>query len=590
MPESSASPAHWADVSAEPVRLGAASSAAPNATSLGLLRVPFVFTQDRLLLSQQFVEAAARRDLAVSLEELEELTQLGVLIPLFRVDDAKVVGRRIPRDKDDWSDLAQHADAGQVHDPAGEGFSRWLSFSRPADAPDGWWDGYYFSPWQLLELEDARAARTFVRYGDRIADHRRRALVRRRRLLALCALAPRHFSQVWGQASLSSGRSFDDFHRAQFEIDDSARLRVAGVEPTELRDWAELLLGHARVIDPLIDLWPLLRHADHRAWSKLRGKALLGLEHRVAAEVLLRAHEHLAEEGALPALPTLERQGWRQLLHDRITVRDDSADSLDRALGSFGLSPYPRVLLLIEGETERIHLTRLLDEFGLGRPHQVRVHVAEGSAQSPRMLANYVVSPRLGPVLGDRRLIEATPTALFIAMDPEGMWTADKLSQRRRTIQQAIRAEVQRQGAHIEQNELDVLVHVYTWGDQSYELANFTDPQLIDAIERLADEQHQPRQDPSKWRQELGVRLAAARSQHHDIKRVLGPLRLRVDKPRLAELLLPHLLDIMRAHDEPNDSQLPPVLVMLDQVYALHARLSGSGYSLQNRPIGQEQG
>lgn len=130
-------------------------------------------------------------------------------------------------------------------------------------------------------------------------------------------------------------------------------------------------------------------------------------------------------------------------------------------------------------------------------------------------------------------------------------------------------------------------MHVLTWGDQSYELANFADPQLTEPIEQLADEQYQQRSDPGQWRQDLASRLTAARSRHEDIKHVLGSMRLRVDKPRLAELLLPTLLDIVRAPGEPDDTQLPPVLVMSDQVQGLHAQLSGSGYSLRRRTADQ---
>jgi regulatory protein YycI of two-component signal transduction system YycFG len=52
-------------------------------------------------------------------------------------------------------------------------------------------------------------------------------------------------------------------------------------------------------------------------------------------------------------------------------------------------------------------------------------------------------------------------------------------SEERRKLQAAIREEVRYQDADISQDDLDILVSVHVWGDDKYELANFTDDELV---------------------------------------------------------------------------------------------------------------
>ncbi len=98
------------------------------------------------------------------------------------------------------------------------------------------------------------------------------------------------------------------------------------------------------------------------------------------------------------------------------------------------------------------------------------------------------MTPRLGRQEADGSWrLTATPTALVIAMDPENKWaTPENRANECRKLQAAIREEVVLQGGDIGQEELDVLVNIHVWGDQKYELANFTDDELLAALAELA--------------------------------------------------------------------------------------------------------
>src|SRR5687768_1538860 len=60
-----------------------------------LLRLPYVFSQDGLLGSDDFIEQAKERDITVSLEQLAQLHEVGLLNPLYLVIDDIDETRRI---------------------------------------------------------------------------------------------------------------------------------------------------------------------------------------------------------------------------------------------------------------------------------------------------------------------------------------------------------------------------------------------------------------------------------------------------------------------------------------------------------------
>ncbi|MGY5115966.1 hypothetical protein ACWC2H_08880 [Streptomyces sp. 900105755] len=197
---------------------------------------------------------------------------------------------------------------------------------------------------------------------------------------------------------------------------------------------------------------------------------------------------------------------------------------------------------------------------------------------NPQLIARYNIAPRIGRRINDRWLLDATPTVLVIAMDAENKWeTAEKRTAERDALQGAIREEVQWQGADIGQDELDFLVRIRVWGSNKYELANFSDDELIPQIRIIAERKHGTL--PETWNQDIRNHLQEARKDHLDIKVPLGRMRLGDPKVELAELLWPVLL--AKCEQELTEGTIiTPVLKVVQEVRELVARLSGSGYSL----------
>jgi hypothetical protein len=550
--------------------------------ALALIQMPFTFIQDDLLNTDGFLRAARERGHDLALDDLQDLHARRLLVPLYRVSATLVAGRRLHvtiNGNLDCRMWALHAaQEGRLYDSAQEGYNAAWPYTRPADESDRqWWNGFLYSSWQLLDVHRALNERTILRHLQHHVQHNTppNELARRHeRILALAVLAPCYLPDILGQLSVPGGIDGEALVHFCLNADVVALLRAVGYPLHRLQDDAEQLLIWAGR-DPLRDWLPLVRHANLDAWKKLHDEPLDCLWLRIGAEVLLRAHEDLAAEGQLPALPDVSGAMYVPPLHGRLGRKNDSPRPLEQVLGNFGLSPHPRVLLVIEGKTERFHVRPLLEQFGLGRPEQVRVQQCKGSLVNPQLLARYAVTPRVGKKLGDAWQLAATPTALVIAMDPENRWaTPARCEDERRKIKEAIREEVELQDGQIDNATLDFNVNVYTWGDDKYELANFTDDELIPALTQLAKGADV---GAAGWTVETRQKLQAARRSHRDIEVVTGPLR--VNKIDLAKLLWPTLAEKCERELAADDVKTPVLKVIL-KVRDLAARLSAGSYVL----------
>jgi hypothetical protein len=552
----------------------------PPGSSLALLEIPFVFTQDELLTTNHFINKAKERGYDVDLDLLQKLHEHRLLLPLYRLSDTPVEGRRIDVVADGganprgWVLLA--AAEGRLRDPADEGYSVAWPYRMPyGEQPDRWWNGFVYSSWQLLDLRHVIDEHRAIKAGWRAGPHPPRTARDRRLTLALAALAPRYLPGVLSRLSRPPDVEEEQLRRFRAEADPQELLRSAGFEVSELQQVADVLLLTARSDDPMAKWVKLLRYASYTGWSKIRGEPLDCMWRRVAAEVLLRAHEDLAASGVVEPLPDLTGSTWRAPQHDRLTPRYAEAETLERALAEFGLSPHPRVILLLEGKTEQRHVPRLLAEVGLTQPQQVRVQPCRSSSVNAHLIARYGITPRIGRRVGDRWLLDASPTALVLAMDPENHFaTADKRAEQRRKLQAAIRQEVRDQGADISQDDLDILVSVHVWGDDKYELANFTDDELVPAIAQLATTYGATGTASQAWEKELREHLRDARQRHLDIDAPLGQIKAPKDKVALADILWP-VLHAKCERELAAGTVTTPVLQIVMEVRRLVARLSG---------------
>jgi hypothetical protein len=323
---------------------------------------------------------------------------------------------------------------------------------------------------------------------------------------------------------------------------------------TDLRNEAERLLLHAHQDDPNREWLALVRHMSPQWWRRLRGSARDAAERRIAAEILLAAYERLAIRGEAQPLPDLSgAMAWHPL-HDRLIGTELDRTPLDQALVQAGLSPHPRAVLLVEGESEAIAARLLLTELVGETSDWVRVHTLGGAKADPKMLARFAAAPAIATSAAapdDTWSLARPPTVLVIHVDPEGRWdSSEKAAREQERIIDALDAEVRSQGAAASRHELAALVRVDVAPPGGFEYANFTDDELAAASTRLSE--IAATLGPS----ELAARFATGRFGSGGINRVLGHLRIR--KPRLSATLAPLL--VARLPDEVANGATTPII------------------------------
>lgn len=258
----------------------------------------------------------------------------------------------------------------------------------------------------------------------------------------------------------------------------ASRLGAFGLGAEQLAAVAERLLSNAHSTDPTGAWYQLIRQAHPDTWDELGGDALLAMDYRTAAEILLRAVDDLGRRD-LSAPPPVVGRMVRATLDDRL--QPDRA-SLDEALTSRGLSPQPSLLLALEGKTEMLLMPRVLRELYGGEvpPTLVEFVHMDTVDRDLDLLVRHALSPRFGRDLGDAVLLTRPPTRILIAVDPEKKYRTPPLQEKERaklarrlfeTLPDAMRTPAARA-------EIDSVVHVTTWGTQPWEFANFTDREL----------------------------------------------------------------------------------------------------------------
>jgi len=549
--------------------------------SLRVLDIPHAFSQSPVLKSSQFIAQAREWGYKLNLDQLEDLNFQGLLVPFFRVDDVRHSEFEIPVDVSDSSVLAQYARAGQVRDPGLEDRSNRWTYRRPEDQ-DNWWDGFYYGRWQLLGVANALQSRTNVAvWPEELPTYAAQAARVRDEHLAISALSDRFLPGVLGRSTYSSPSERSAVLEARLNIGADSRLAATTFPSERLQPVAEYMLLHAAAIDPMSGWWDLIRHAGYDGWNRMSGSPLEAVWWRVGAELLLLAHEELADAGNLSPLPDFSAPSrFHHPLLDRPGTPAQSI-SLERALARYGLSPHSRVLLVVEGETERIYIGALLDGMGLADSHLVRVVVQGTSSDWPWQLAAMIV-PRLGELRGGRRMLDSMPTALMIAMDPEGHWRTQADVDRRRTeLQRRVSAHVAAQGATLSQDELDMLVQARNWGEFTFELANFADGELETAIQSIALAHRLPGTDSDGWKAQLRTAIEYVRHGKLDIKVVFDRMGWSVLKTDLASALVPVLVSKLDHDHEDPDHQHAPALELVYDVHRTVQRLSGPGFTLE---------
>lgn len=544
---------------------------------LELLDLPYSFWQLRPLTEEQFRGEAKDRDVVLFPRQMEGLHRLRLLTPLLRVrrDGRPIAAAARRGDPDRWEaahweptgrfDLLEAREAGRLYDPAHEHFIARRRLRHEVGDVTYRSSEYLYSHHQLLALPILRAALPNLSYGatgevDGFGDvepaysgyWRGQAEWLHPRLVALSALEPLYHHQIVRRIRYN-GDELERYEAWRRDLRPGAMLEWLGVDAAWIKESAGQLLREADGFDPLGGWSDLVREAEPASWERLEGEARSAVDLRIGAEIFLRYYDRLVRGRLAPKIEPPPRRH-----RDDFSGRLKPQGSLDRTLATFGLSPHPRLVLVVEGETELLLFPRLMELSAVRKDRDfIAVENAQGVGRDISALIAYAVAPQTERDESDRYLRLLKPlTRLLAVMDAEGKYATKKGREERRQIwiDRILATLPKEHRTPTVRDSVDRLVAVETWDGkgQSFEFAHFTDRQLA-----LATAQVDRRENLSlQKRIEMAGGIRASSGS-------LDPLLARASKIELADALWPVLrARIERAEGRGTERRIPIVRVL----------------------------
>jgi hypothetical protein len=582
----------------------------PGASTVQVAALPWVFTQQYPLDTDSFLDGAKRRGFDLDLHVLRELYRHSLLVPFVYVSDRQVGEIPEPAGPEPkWAvhgsthlrNLRHARDRGRLTDLAKTPFRRKLRFERREGDSHLWWNGLIYSHYQLLALPELRDIlnRGRVRIRDRgwitrlppPGPFTLDRMVKFRHIAnALTALEARYFPKLdaeWLHLNNTDETEWGQYRQA---FDPVAMSHKLAYPAEKVRQDAELLLRRARHLDPFGNSWSrLVCRAPRSKWKDLKNDALLAMDYRIGAEMLLLFYEDLADRGQAELLPPF---------HERLSYR---SQTLDQDLMDLGISPHPRVVLAVEGETEQEHVPRVWKELDYpDAPELMRLLMLGGSNKDPVKIAALAAAPLVaGKAPGQRPawLLIKPPTRLFIAIDPEGYFAPSRVAKTLGDILDEIRAVLAAQGVERPNPaEIDELAKIHTWSASCYEFAHFNDEELAEGIMAV-------HQTIDGWtKDELVAALRYWRDKKKDIKqvwrsgrwieqeqRVSGRWAYEVSKTKLAKALWPTLKAKIDRCRVDNSEPVPEIVQAVQESYYIAQGWRYQSFLLSEEPTSDEE-
>jgi hypothetical protein len=553
----------------------------PGCSSLTAVSLPWVLTQRDPLDTDDLIREAERRGFCLDLSTLRELYRHRLLIPFIAVSDRRVAPAIVlsetepARASTRLMQLREARSSGKLQDLSTIPFRSRLPFERTHQRSHLWWNGLLYSWHQLHilpELQGVLARRWYGRRGERlmarlpIPESSLAQYAARLRMVAIAATAleARYLPVVDAEWIHLTNAEPDEWREYRAAFDAVAVSKMLSYTAKNARDDAELLLLRAHSIDPVGSSWSrLMRRAPRESWKELKNAALSAIDFRETAEILLLFYEDLASQGQAEPLPTNGQLArWWHPLHKRLSYR---RDTLDQELMHLGISPHPRVILAVEGDTEQVHAPRVWKALGHPpAPELVRILKLGTVDRDLQKVAALAVAPLVGRREETQEFwwLIKPPTQLLIAVDPEGRYFAPHKVDRTRTILlNEIKSVLQTQGAKTKDEELDQLIEIRTWSQRCYEFAHFSDPELADAIMAV----HHT--TDGLTRETLIASLAATRNRHKDIDEVWSRWSYKVSKVKLANALWPTLEQKIERAKADSTAPIPEIVDVVQHAY-----------------------
>jgi hypothetical protein len=568
-------------------------------SALQALDFPYSFSQAPTLPVSEFLKAARDRGMAMTEPQLEGLHRLRLLVPLWRYtrDSAQIrragtvnpfAARQLaafpPVDRRGLCDARA---GGQLRCALDEPFMPMSRRRRSIPEHHVSWltSEYLYSHHQLSLLSKLAPALRALRYREGVVTGvdaiepvlrvwRRESRQFSELAIVLSILEAAYWSPIMGVLRFPGAVDFDEYDRWRDGLKPRDTLRTIDATADQLTETADVLLIEADRIDPLRNVLDLISEISPQKREGLRGEARQAVDLRVSAELLMHLHDELTDAPGRQGPRYVPGSGKRHL-----TRRLRPSERLDPILTDYGLSPHPRLVLVVEGETELRFFPRVMELLGIHQdPRFITIESAASVDRDLTSLISYAAALHTEVEPEGRYLrLHRAPTRILVVMDPEGRMRTEKMREeaRRGWIERLRLAMPPEHRTDAVQWVIERQIEVRTWSTpaESFEFAHFTDRRLALALARL-DTRDAPA-DVDDWAERL-VRVRRGGT--------LKPLIRKRRKLELAEELWPHLQRrIERAIPHETHRKIPIVDVTL-QAFELANEWSRPGFVI---PIDQ---
>jgi hypothetical protein len=525
-------------------------------------------------------------------QTLQELHRGGVLVPLFRVDltprpdasaidiSASLTAKHVFTTH--INELFRAAAEGRASDPTEVGFEPWPTERRRTLWPSVE-TGYLYSRHQLLGLD---AVRSFIADLKPRADGRNvtwhledadlpNALTLgtiaswRQLAIVLSALD----TYYWPQITHQLVHDRDIWQQAFQAFDRPRMLDWLGLTLEQIERQITSLLTTASFTDDTGEFYDLIRRASADAWKSLAGDAAVAMDYRLGADILSRFAEDLNPGGDYVGAQ------YVPLTQEGLSARPES---LDAVLTHLRVSPFPALVICLEGATEYKLVPRVMTTLGIQwDDNRLRFVDGGGTNADLSLLGRYAAEPLIGRDLGDHVVLDRPLTRFLVMTDAENKYRtpADRRYQRKLLLD-SLTKNVPKDlaGNYYINTRRGRIVDIVTWGKLPFEFAHFTDRQLADAMLKTAQVPHPQGRD----RLIRNLHMQRTRDRAPNVEKVFWR-GSGLDKVPLAEALWP-VLERKVTNAIRRGTSGPPVMRACIRAYEMMAISEQVPVALLRRP------
>ena len=293
---------------------------------------------------------------------------------------------------------------------------------------------------------------------------------------------------VTGDRHSPTNNLYERWYDLQKRIIPKEIVRALGLEAKDIDDYRGSIGGYGRSIDPLNDWYDLIKYITYGKRQKLKGKALLAQDFYLISDMLALLLEDLTGEKQLETGSlddTMRGRGKARVYDKELNYVD--RDVLIKLLREYGINPRPRLVLIVEGDTEEVAFPIIANAMGIPlERYGIQIINIQGVDKHPRELIVHHSIPDIYP----------ERTKVFLIFDKEGnkgSWIEKFIKNPNKEIEgmmedvlRSIKQKKKNTSAKTEEIFHKHTVNYKIW-DNSFEYDNFSDEELSRELNRYGE-------------------------------------------------------------------------------------------------------